>query len=264
MADRMRRAAASEANLVENAEYLHAREEQVQLERRISLVEERLRWVRVVAPCLGNGRVDLGERVRVRNLASGRPLEVELVGPFEADLAAGRVSVVSPLGRALVGLRAGEIADVHARRGSSALKCWRWSSRLGPERRRAPLIQSALVRAASRLDAAATADTSLAAFFPPPARSFSLPSPQPAATIATATRQRRREALKPADASPTQASFAKAELIAVIVAAPLTLVDGGAPPFPAPAPSICGARPRSNTARIFECLLDTAGLVSRR
>lgn len=114
VADRLRRAAASESNLAENTEYLDAREEQARLERRISRLAERLRFTQIVTPRLGNGRVDLGERVRVRDVSSGRPLEVELVGPFEADLAAGRVSVASPLGRALVGLREGEIADVDA------------------------------------------------------------------------------------------------------------------------------------------------------
>jgi len=117
VAERLRQAASNEANLAENTEYLHAREEQAQLERRISVLEHRLRSSRVVEPCLGNGRVDLGERVRVRDLSSGRPLEVELVGPLEADLAAGRVSVASPLGQALVGLRDGEVADVDAPRG---------------------------------------------------------------------------------------------------------------------------------------------------
>ena len=117
IADRLRRAVASEANLAQNAEYLDAREEQAQVERRIAMLEERLRSALVVAPCLGNGRVDPGERVRVRDLASGRQLEVELVGPGEADLVAGRVSVASPLGQALVGLREGEIADVDAPRG---------------------------------------------------------------------------------------------------------------------------------------------------
>jgi transcription elongation factor GreA len=117
VAHRLRGAAASQANLIQNAEYHDAREEQAQLERRIALLEGRLREAQVVGPCLGNGRVDLGERVRVRDLSSGTPLEVELVGPAEADLAAGRVSVASPLGQALVGLRKGEIADVDAPRG---------------------------------------------------------------------------------------------------------------------------------------------------
>jgi transcription elongation factor GreA len=106
-----------EANLAENADYLHAREEQALLERRIALLEGRLRSAQLVEPRLGNGRVDVGERVRLRDLASGKLLELELVGPLEGDPSAGRVSVASPLGRAIVGLRRGEVADVDAPRG---------------------------------------------------------------------------------------------------------------------------------------------------
>lgn len=117
VAERLQQAAATDANWAENADYHDAWQEQAGLERRIATLEQRLRTARIVEPCLGNGRVDLGERVRVRDLSSGQSLEVELVGPLEADLAAGRVSVASPLGQALVGLRDGEIADVDAPRG---------------------------------------------------------------------------------------------------------------------------------------------------
>ena len=116
IAERLRQATA-EANPAENGDYLHAREEQALLERRIALLEGRLRSARLVEPRLGNGRVDVGERVRVRNLASGERLDLELVGPLEADPAAGRISVASPLGKAIEGLRRGEIADVDAPRG---------------------------------------------------------------------------------------------------------------------------------------------------
>jgi transcription elongation factor GreA len=122
VAERLRQAATTEANLAQNAEYLDARHELISLEQRIALLEGRLRSARMVEPCVGNGRVDVGERVRVRDLASGKRLEVELVGPHESDLAAGRVSVVSPLGKALVGLRRGEIADVPTPRGSRSFK----------------------------------------------------------------------------------------------------------------------------------------------
>lgn len=117
VADRLRGATGSEANLTQNTEYLDAREEKIQLEQRIGLIQGRLRSARVVKPRLGNGRVDVGERVRVREVTSGHSLELELVGQLEGDLAAGRVSVASPLGRALVGLRKGEIAAVEAPRG---------------------------------------------------------------------------------------------------------------------------------------------------
>lgn len=117
IADRLRQAAGSEANLAQNTEYLEAREEKLQLELRIKLIQQRLRSVRVVRPRLGNGRIDVGERVRVREVSSGRSLTLELVGPLESDLAAGCISVSSPLGRALVGLRKGEIASVEAPSG---------------------------------------------------------------------------------------------------------------------------------------------------
>lgn len=122
VAERLHRATSTEANLAQNMDYLDAREEKLQLERRIGLLRERLRSARIVAPRLGNGRVDLGERVRVREVASGRSLELELVGQLEADVAAGRVSVASPLGQALVGLRKGEIAQVDAPRGRFAFQ----------------------------------------------------------------------------------------------------------------------------------------------
>lgn len=122
VADRLRRATTTEANLAQNMEYLDAREEKLRLERRIALLRERLRAARLVTPRLGNGRVDPGERVRVREVTSGQSLELELVGQLEADVAAGRVSVASPLGQALVGLRQGEIARVDAPRGRFAFE----------------------------------------------------------------------------------------------------------------------------------------------
>jgi transcription elongation factor GreA len=122
IAERLERTARSEANRHESAEYLDAREEQARLEHRIALLEERLRSALPVEPCLGNGRVDVGERVRVRDLASGRRLDLELVGPFEGDAFAGRISVASPLGRAIVGLRRGEIAEVEAPHGTRHFK----------------------------------------------------------------------------------------------------------------------------------------------
>jgi|SoiMethySBSTD1v2_1073268.scaffolds.fasta_scaffold221064_3 transcription elongation factor GreA len=122
IADRLRQAMTSEANLAQNMEYSDARDQKLQLERRIGLLRERLRSARIVKPCLGNGRVDLGERVRVREVVSGNSLELELVGQLEGDLAAGRVSVASPLGKALVGLRKGEIATVKAPRGRFAFE----------------------------------------------------------------------------------------------------------------------------------------------
>jgi transcription elongation factor GreA len=122
VAERLKHAAAGEPNKAENPDYLDAREEQVLLERRIALLDERLREARLVEPQPGNGRVDVGERVRLRDLESGERLELELVGPLEADPSAGRISVASPVGKAILGLRRGEIAGVDAPLGRRMFK----------------------------------------------------------------------------------------------------------------------------------------------
>ena len=122
IAERLRHAAAREANCAENAEYLGVREDQALLERRIALLTERVQLAEVIEPQPGNGRVDVGERVRVRDLESGRRLELELVGPLESDARAGRISILSPVGRAILGLRRGQVADVEAPRGRLKFK----------------------------------------------------------------------------------------------------------------------------------------------
>ncbi len=118
VAERLARALAGESNPAESADYHDARDEQALLEQRIALLRERLCTAQLVEPQLGNGRVDVGERVRVRDLASGERLELELVGSHESDVTAGRISVASPLGRAIVGGRRGEVVEVDAPRGS--------------------------------------------------------------------------------------------------------------------------------------------------
>jgi transcription elongation factor GreA len=133
IAVRLEEAAASEASRWQSAEYLAARDAQALLERRIALLEERLGGARVVDPQPGNGRVDVGERVRLLDLDSGERLDVELVGPLEGDASAGRISLASPLGRAVVGLRSGEVATVDAPAGTRRLAV----VAVEPERRRA-------------------------------------------------------------------------------------------------------------------------------
>jgi tellurite resistance protein TerC len=122
IAERLRAVTASEANPMAASEYREARADQERLEARIARLEEQLRTADVVEPVLGNGCVDVGERVRVRDLDSGIRFELELVGPLEADADLGRVSVASPLGRAIVGRRRGEVVEVDAPRGTRRVK----------------------------------------------------------------------------------------------------------------------------------------------
>jgi transcription elongation GreA/GreB family factor len=92
-------------------------EDEELLERRIAVLEQRLAAATVVDPDGRNGCVDVGERVTVRNLDSGEVLEYRLVGTLEAAPAEGRISVVSPLGQALLGCRIGDTAIVDAPKG---------------------------------------------------------------------------------------------------------------------------------------------------
>jgi transcription elongation factor GreA len=117
IADRLRGALAADADASASADYLAAREDQALLEARIARLEQRLDAARVAEPDVQNGVVDLGERVRLRNLDTGAKHEYELVGSLEAEPAAGRISAESPVGRALIGRRRGDVALVEAPRG---------------------------------------------------------------------------------------------------------------------------------------------------
>jgi transcription elongation factor GreA len=122
IAARLEQAASREANRLENADYLGVLDDQARLERRIAVLEERLRSAQLVEPQPGNGRVDVGERVRVRDLDSGTRFDLELVGPLEADASAKRISIASPLGKAIVGQRRGTIVEIDAPAGKRRFK----------------------------------------------------------------------------------------------------------------------------------------------
>jgi transcription elongation factor GreA len=122
VAQRMRHAISTDANTGENADYHAAREEQALLEQRIAILQERIASAQLVEPDESNGSVDVGERVRLRDMDTGEKLEVELVGSFEGDPFQGRISVASPLGEALLGRRHGEVAIVDAPKGRIRFK----------------------------------------------------------------------------------------------------------------------------------------------
>jgi len=120
--ERIRTSRSTDADASANADYQAAREEQALLEARIERLERRLEAARVAEPDAENGIVDLGELVRVRDLETGKRLAYELVGTFEADPTAGRISAESPIGRALLGRRTGDVAVVEAPSGVRQLR----------------------------------------------------------------------------------------------------------------------------------------------
>ena len=101
-------------DLSENAEYHAAKEKQGFIEGRIKELEDKLSRAEVIDPTkLKGDRIAFGARVKVSvSDDKGKELEAEivyrLVGPDEADLAQGSISVTSPLGRALIGREIGD------------------------------------------------------------------------------------------------------------------------------------------------------------
>ncbi len=112
------RAAKELGDLKENADYTAAREEQSFLEGRIQALERRLRDA-VIATAqsrpAGGGGADFGSTVTVA--IDGSTVTYTLVGSAEADPSAGRLSVASPVGRALLGALAGSTVTVQTPRG---------------------------------------------------------------------------------------------------------------------------------------------------
>jgi transcription elongation factor GreA len=114
------REARQDGHLDDNPALYDLFEEQAQLERRIALLEAQLAVAEIVAPA-DDGVVGIGSVVRVRD-DTGTTGEYELVGPLESDVGNGRVSIEAPVGRALVGNRAGARVEVAAPRGALALE----------------------------------------------------------------------------------------------------------------------------------------------
>ena len=105
--------ARSHGDLSENAEYDAARERQGLMEARIRDIESKLANAQVIDPKLlhAEGRCVFGATVDVEDQA-GEESTWQIVGEDEADIKAGRISVSSPIARALIGKEAGEAVEV--------------------------------------------------------------------------------------------------------------------------------------------------------
>jgi transcription elongation factor GreA len=121
MADRLRTARAW-GDLKENSEYHDAKDAQAHLETKILRLRELRRNAVVVQPGGTGGRAGLGAVVTVRDLDSGREGVHTLVSASESDPAGGRLSIDSPLGRALAGARVGDEVAFDAPRGRRRLE----------------------------------------------------------------------------------------------------------------------------------------------
>lgn len=122
LAERMQAAREDGSDLGDNPDLASALEEQERLERRVAMLETQLALARQVDGAPTDGLAAIGTRVLVRELDDGGELVLDLVGMIEADAARGRFSVVSPVGRALVGKGAREIVEVDAPGGRRRLE----------------------------------------------------------------------------------------------------------------------------------------------
>lgn len=106
--------ARSHGDLSENAEYDAAKERQGFLEGRIAEVEGKLGNAQIIDPASldADGRVVFGATVEMEDVEGGQTVTYQIVGDDEADLKQGKISLNSPVARALIGKYAGDVAEV--------------------------------------------------------------------------------------------------------------------------------------------------------
>jgi transcription elongation factor GreA len=106
-------------DLSENAEYHAAREQQGFIEGRINEIETKLAHADVIDPSKlpDTGKVVFGAQVELEDQDGGSRVLYQIVGEDEADIRAGRISVTSPIARALVGKTVGDVVEVAAPAG---------------------------------------------------------------------------------------------------------------------------------------------------
>jgi transcription elongation factor GreA len=123
VAQRISEALQTGGELSENQEYLDAKEEQARLEQRLALLEERLANARVIRRTRKPpDAVAVGTKVRLKDMDANETVEYRIVGSAEADPAQQKLSNESPVGRAIIGRKKGEVVEVAAPRGSLKYK----------------------------------------------------------------------------------------------------------------------------------------------
>lgn len=108
--------ARSHGDLSENAEYEAAKERQGFIEGRIAELESKLSNAQVIDPTLldANGACVFGATIDLEDMATAAIVTYQIVGDDEADIKEGKISISSPLSRALIGKYPGDVAEVLA------------------------------------------------------------------------------------------------------------------------------------------------------
>jgi len=114
--------ARAQGDLSENAEYDAAKEKQGKIEDKISELEDKIARAHIIeVDTAGSETVIFGATVTVLDNASGKTVEYVLVGPEDVDVLRNRISINSPIGKAMVGKRKGDSVEVTTPRGTKSL-----------------------------------------------------------------------------------------------------------------------------------------------
>ena len=115
--------ARDKGDLSENAEYDAAKEAQGMLEMKIAKLENLIANARVIDESkIDTSTVQMMNRVKLKNLANGQMMEYTLVSETEADLKTGKLSIQTPIAKALIGKKAGEKVEVAVPSGTLSLE----------------------------------------------------------------------------------------------------------------------------------------------
>jgi transcription elongation factor GreA len=108
--------ARAHGDLSENAEYHAAKERQSFVEGRIAELESKLSNAQIIDPTTleADGRCVFGATVELEDVENGDTVTYQIVGDDEADIKVGKISIGSPLARALIGKSKGDVAEVQA------------------------------------------------------------------------------------------------------------------------------------------------------
>jgi len=110
--------ARSHGDFAENSEYDDAKQRQELLETRLRDLEDKLARSAIIDP--GGHKIEgvaFGVKVRIKDVSTGREVSYTIVGEGEADISAGKISITSPIARALVGHKTGERVEANVPSG---------------------------------------------------------------------------------------------------------------------------------------------------
>jgi len=113
--------ARAHGDISENAEFVAAKEQQSFVEKKIREIEQKLANSEIIDSLnLTDGKVGFGSTVTLENLHQGGQATYQIVGPDESDISSGKISIASPLGKALIGKKTEDEVKVQTPGGAKS------------------------------------------------------------------------------------------------------------------------------------------------